>query len=117
MRQPQCFCFTSDRQLKSKPLPSASNSPSTNQVQHLKQRIPMTPPLLKRRQLLLPGALGAFGLKLRQLLLVVFVSATVSMPASADNWPQWRGPKNDGHSAEKGLPTEWGPEKNVVWKF
>lgn len=77
----------------------------------------MTPPLLKRRQLLLPGALGAFGLKLLQLLLVVFVSATVSMPASADNWPQWRGPKNDGHSAEKGLPTEWGPEKNVVWKF
>jgi outer membrane protein assembly factor BamB len=38
-------------------------------------------------------------------------------PASADNWPQWRGPKNDGHSAEKNLPTEWGPDKNVVWKF
>ena len=35
----------------------------------------------------------------------------------ADNWPQWRGPKNDGHSAEKNLPTEWGADKNVVWKF
>lgn len=35
----------------------------------------------------------------------------------ADNWPQWRGPKNDGHSAEKNLPVEWGPDKNVVWKF
>lgn len=37
--------------------------------------------------------------------------------ARADNWPQWRGPKNDGHSAETGLPTEWGPDKNVVWKL
>ena len=37
--------------------------------------------------------------------------------ALADNWPQWRGPKNDGLSAEKNLPTEWSAEKNVVWKF
>lgn len=37
--------------------------------------------------------------------------------ASADNWPQWRGPKNDGHSTEKGLPTEWGPDKNIAWKL
>ncbi len=35
----------------------------------------------------------------------------------AENWPQWRGPKNDGHSSEKNLPVEWGPDKNVVWKF
>ena len=40
-----------------------------------------------------------------------------AVPASADNWPQWRGPKNDGHSAEKGLPTEWSADKNVVWKL
>ncbi len=37
--------------------------------------------------------------------------------ASAGDWPQWRGPTNDGHSAETGLPAEWGPDKNVVWKF
>jgi len=37
--------------------------------------------------------------------------------AAADNWPQWRGPKNDGHSAEKNLPTEWSETKNVVWKL
>lgn len=43
--------------------------------------------------------------------------ALAAAPASADNWPQWRGIKNDGHSAEKGLPSEWGPDKNVVWKF
>ena len=39
------------------------------------------------------------------------------MQALADNWPQWRGPKNDGHSAEKNIPTEWGAEKNVAWKL
>jgi outer membrane protein assembly factor BamB len=45
------------------------------------------------------------------------VSLALSPAALADNWLQWRGPKNDGHSAEKNLPAEWGPDKNVVWKF
>lgn len=52
--------------------------------------------------------------------LLIAAGLVISLAAStalADNWPQWRGPKNDGHSAEKGLPTEWGPEKNVVWKL
>lgn len=40
-----------------------------------------------------------------------------STAADAGHWPQWRGPTNDGHSPEKGIPSEWGPEKNVVWKF
>lgn len=47
-------------------------------------------------------------------LLVAFVCAAA---VNADNWPQWRGPKNDGHSAEKGLPTEWDSDKNIVWKL
>ena len=37
--------------------------------------------------------------------------------ASADNWPMWRGLKNDGISQEKGLPTEWSATKNVVWSL
>ena len=53
----------------------------------------------------------------RSLLLAAFVVAAVAAPASADNWPQWRGPKNDGHSAEKNLPAEWGADKNVAWKL
>jgi outer membrane protein assembly factor BamB len=36
--------------------------------------------------------------------------------ARADNWPQWRGPTYNGLSKEMGLPTEWGADKNVVWK-
>jgi outer membrane protein assembly factor BamB len=35
----------------------------------------------------------------------------------ADNWPQWRGPENDGHSKEKGLPISWTETKNVAWKL
>jgi outer membrane protein assembly factor BamB len=41
----------------------------------------------------------------------------LAIPAFADNWPQWRGPKNDGISPARDVPVEWGPDKNVVWKF
>jgi outer membrane protein assembly factor BamB len=37
--------------------------------------------------------------------------------AWAENWPQWRGPKNDGISNETGLPAEFGEKKNLVWKL
>ena len=37
--------------------------------------------------------------------------------AQAENWPNWRGPKNDGISSETGLPTVWDSEKNVAWKL
>ena len=39
-----------------------------------------------------------------------------STSASAENWPQWRGPKNDGISNEKGLPSKWSADENIVWK-
>jgi hypothetical protein len=47
----------------------------------------------------------------------LFALAALAAPVSADNWPQWRGPKNDGHSAEKGLPTEWSADTNLAWKL
>lgn len=31
-------------------------------------------------------------------------------------WPEFRGPTAQGHSLAAGLPTEWGPDKNVVWR-
>ena len=37
--------------------------------------------------------------------------------AIADQWPQWRGPSNDGHSTEKNLPVEWNTTTNVAWKL
>src|SRR5262249_21678991 len=36
--------------------------------------------------------------------------------ASADNWPSWRGPRNDGQSAERNLPAKWSASENVLWK-
>jgi outer membrane protein assembly factor BamB len=34
----------------------------------------------------------------------------------AENWPGWRGPRGDGTSTEKGLPTTWSAKDNVRWK-
>jgi outer membrane protein assembly factor BamB len=36
--------------------------------------------------------------------------------ARAENWPQWRGPDNNGVSHETGLPTNWDAKTNLVWK-
>jgi hypothetical protein len=38
--------------------------------------------------------------------------------ARADNWPAWRGPTGQGHTAEKNLPLKWGGKDgvNVKWK-
>ena len=46
----------------------------------------------------------------------VFISLVVQS-ALGDDWPQWRGPKQDGISAETGLQTEW-PEKGPaeLWR-
>ncbi len=39
-------------------------------------------------------------------------------PAAAEDWPGWRGPRGDGSSLEKDVPTRWhGPTgKNIAWK-
>jgi outer membrane protein assembly factor BamB len=41
----------------------------------------------------------------------------LTIPASAESWPQWRGPKNDGISNEKGLPVDFSDKKNLAWKL
>jgi outer membrane protein assembly factor BamB len=35
--------------------------------------------------------------------------------ASAENWPQWRGPRLDGSSADRGFPAKWSGEA-PTWK-
>lgn len=37
--------------------------------------------------------------------------------AFAENWPNWRGPRNDGTSIEKGLPAKWSKAENVRWRL
>jgi outer membrane protein assembly factor BamB len=36
--------------------------------------------------------------------------------AVADDWSQFRGPNGTGVSETKNLPTEFGPQKNMIWK-
>lgn len=47
--------------------------------------------------------------------LVLSLVLLQSAPAGQD-WPCFRGPGGQGHSAETGLPLEWSAEKNVAWK-
>ncbi len=46
--------------------------------------------------------------------LIILLGLTV--PALADNWPTWRGPDGQGHSAERNLPVKWSTTENVRWK-
>jgi len=50
-------------------------------------------------------------------LITLILAGAFAAPAAADPWPQWRGPRNDGHSAEREFPTEWSADKNIAWKF
>ena len=50
----------------------------------------------------------------------LLVCAFLVMPPPvllAQEWPQFRGPDGQGHSAERGLPIEWSESKNIAWKI
>lgn len=47
-----------------------------------------------------------------KILLLLFLSASVL----AQDWPEFRGPSGQGHSAERGLPLTWSESKGVKWK-
>jgi hypothetical protein len=52
-------------------------------------------------------------------MLVRSIAAALLLAApllAAENWPEFRGPAGDGHSDAKGLPLEFGEDKNVKWK-
>src|SRR5688500_15176961 len=36
--------------------------------------------------------------------------------ARAEDWPWWRGPRQDGSSLETNLPLNWSLETNLLWK-
>ncbi len=48
--------------------------------------------------------------------LTLAVLLAAGAPLAAGDWPQFLGPKGDGHYDGPKLPTEWGPDKNVAWK-
>ena len=49
-------------------------------------------------------------------LFVVFLFVSPLAVFAGDEWSQFRGPNGTGVSDTKDLPTEFGPNKNVVWK-
>jgi outer membrane protein assembly factor BamB len=57
-----------------------------------------------------PSAVGAFLASSGVLLCCVGM-------VGAENWPQWRGPNNDGICTETDLTMEWSASKNVIWKL
>ena len=52
----------------------------------------------------------------RDRVLGVLLSLCVLARVSAEEWPQFRGPTGQGHSAESNVPLEWSESRNLVWK-
>jgi outer membrane protein assembly factor BamB len=48
--------------------------------------------------------------------LAILLAALVISTASDPDWSRFRGPNGTGVANTTGLPSEFGPEKNVVWK-
>jgi outer membrane protein assembly factor BamB len=53
---------------------------------------------------------------MRRLVAVAIVAGMLTGPVSTEDWPQFRGPGGQGHSAETGLPFEWSETRNIRWK-
>jgi outer membrane protein assembly factor BamB len=55
---------------------------------------------------------------MRPTLLTLLLLVAAASNASAENWPQFRGPTGMGIVAETGLPTTWGGAagENILWK-
>jgi outer membrane protein assembly factor BamB len=54
--------------------------------------------------------------KANNTLAALSVVLLMTSTAYAQDWTQFRGPNGTGVSASAGLPTEFGPNKNLVWK-
>jgi hypothetical protein len=52
----------------------------------------------------------------RKILFALVLSAGLSSPGLAGEWPQWRGPDGQGHATGKGFPLTWSEKQNVTWK-
>ncbi len=52
-----------------------------------------------------------------RLVLCCCVIIALGTDLRAENWPQWRGPRNDGVSNEKNLAAQWSDTQNVIWKL
>ncbi len=54
-------------------------------------------------------------MRIRRLTLAGLALGSLSTAADL-NWPQFRGPRGDGHTLSTGLPLHWSESSNVVWQ-
>src|SRR5262245_52962149 len=54
---------------------------------------------------------------MKSLAVLVTFLATAIAAASAENWPQWRGPQLNGLSPDRQLPVRWSKTENIGWKL
>ncbi len=47
---------------------------------------------------------------------LAFAAATAASPARNENWPEWRGPLQNGVAPEANPPTNWSETNSVKWK-
>jgi outer membrane protein assembly factor BamB len=47
---------------------------------------------------------------------LLVVAGLVTFVGPAQDWPDFRGPDGQGHSAARGVALEWGESRNVTWK-
>jgi outer membrane protein assembly factor BamB len=47
---------------------------------------------------------------------MLLIIATIFGAAMAEDWPEFRGPGGQGHSAEEAVPLRWAESFNVAWK-
>ncbi len=48
--------------------------------------------------------------------LLLMSAAHDALIARGENWPRWRGPRNDGTSLETNLPARWSKTENLKWR-
>ncbi|MBS1790300.1 MAG: PQQ-binding-like beta-propeller repeat protein [Acidobacteria bacterium] len=53
---------------------------------------------------------------LNSTLMMILIAASCLPALGGEDWSRFRGPNGTGVSAETNLPTEFGPDKSVVWK-
>ena len=70
-----------------------------------------------RKQGPLAKLAGFQNLLFKSQLFICLILIAIPMYATADDWPTWRGPNQNGTSAETGLISTWSIEgENLLWK-
>ncbi len=54
--------------------------------------------------------------KTSSLMTLMFCFLLICARSNGADWPQWRGPRGQGHADAENLPLVWSEDKNVSWK-